>query len=74
MVLKGFTQSYGVDYFETLSLAAKLKSVKVILSVAANFQWPPFQLDIKIALFYGDLQEEVYTKLPPVSGPDGLAN
>lgn len=37
LVAKGFTQFYGVDYFETFSPVAKLNSITVILSLAANF-------------------------------------
>ena len=37
LVVKGFTQSYGVDYFETFSLVAKLTYIRVILSLATNF-------------------------------------
>lgn len=70
LVAKGFTQSYGVDYFET-SLAAKLNSIRVILSIAANFQWPLYQLDVKNAFLHGDLQAEIYLKLPPGFIPDG---
>ena len=35
LVAKGFTQTYGVDYSETFSLA-KLNTVRVLLSVVAN--------------------------------------
>lgn len=65
LVAKGFTQTYGVDYTETFSLVAKLSSVHVIISLAANLDWPLHQLDVKNAFLHGDLHENVYMAQPP---------
>lgn len=64
LVAKGFTQSYGIDYEETFALVAKLNYVWVILSLAANLDWPLHQLDIKNAFLNGELEEEVYMNIP----------
>ena len=62
---KGFTQTYGVDYLETFAPVAKLNTVRILFSLAANLDWPLNQLDIKNAFLNGELEEEVYIDMPP---------
>ena len=64
LVARGFTQSYSIDYEVTFSLMALLNSIRVILSVAINNSWDLRQLDVKNALLYGDLAEQVYMEQP----------
>ena len=47
-----------------LSLVAHLNSIHILLSIAVVKQWPLYQLNIKNAFFYGDLQEKVYMLQP----------
>ena len=63
-VAKGFTQTYSVDYKETFALVAKMNSVRILLSLAANLNWPLHQFDVKNAFLHGDLEEEVYVDVP----------
>ena len=62
---KGYTQTYGIDYQETFSPIAKLNTTRVLISIAANLEWPLHQLDVKNAFLYGNLEKEVYMDIPP---------
>ncbi|KAL0368250.1 UNVERIFIED_CONTAM: Retrovirus-related Pol polyprotein from transposon RE2 [Sesamum calycinum] len=64
LVAKGFTQTYGVDYFETFSPVARLNSIRVLFSLAVNLNGTMYQMDIKNAFLYGDLNETVYMEQP----------
>ena len=47
LVAKGFSQVQGVDYDETFSPVAMLKSVGIMLAVAAFFDYEIWQMDVK---------------------------
>ena len=60
LVSKGFDQQNGIDYTETFSLVIKPATIRVILSLAIQFDWTIRQLDISNAFLHGHLLEDVY--------------
>ena len=47
LVAKGFSQVQGIDYDETFSPVAMLKSVRIMLAIAAFFDYEILQMDVK---------------------------
>ena len=64
LVAKGYTQTYGIDYLETFALIAKMNTVRILLSMAANRGWSMQQFDVKNAFLHGNLDEEIYMEVP----------
>ncbi|KAG8484252.1 hypothetical protein CXB51_023902 [Gossypium anomalum] len=64
LVARGFSQSYGLDYEETYSPVAKMVTLRTIFSLAAMKTWKAWQLDIKNAFLYGELDCEVFVEQP----------
>ncbi|KAH9735189.1 hypothetical protein KPL71_017659 [Citrus sinensis] len=65
LVAKGYKQEFGVDYKEVFAPVARLKTIRLIIALAAQNSWPVFQLDVKSTFLHGELQEEVFIEQPP---------
>ena len=64
LVAKDFRQIQGVDYEETFSHVAMLKSVRIMLAIAAFYDYEIWQMDVKTAFLNGKLTEDVYMVQP----------
>ena len=65
IVAKGFHQQPGVDYNDTFSPVIKSTTIRLILGLAVNSDWPVRQIDVKTAFLQGHLDEEVFMCQPP---------
>ena len=63
-VAKGFQQVYGRDFFETHSPVAKMKSIKLILSLVAQLNMELYQIDFDTAFLNADVEEDIYMEQP----------
>ena len=60
LVAKGYSHVEGIDFGEIFSPVAKLTSIRLLLSVAAAFDFEIEQMDVKTTFLHGDLEEEIY--------------
>ena len=63
LVAKGFKQIQGIDYDETFSPVAML-SIRILLAIAAFYDYEIWQMDVKTAFLNGNLSEDVYMIQP----------
>ncbi|XP_070035301.1 uncharacterized protein [Nicotiana tomentosiformis] len=66
LVAKGYRQKEGVDYDETFSLVAMLKSIRILLAIAAYYVYEIWQMDVKTTFLNGELEEDVCEEEPCV--------
>ena len=64
LVAKGYRQRQGVDYDKTFSPVAMVKSIWILLAIAAYFDYEIWQMDVKTSFLNGNLTEEVYMTQP----------
>lgn len=70
LVVRGFTQEFGIDYQETFSPVVKFTSIRAILALAASKRMKLRQFDVKTAFLNGVLEENVFMS-QPVGYDDG---
>ncbi|GJU85926.1 retrotransposon protein, putative, ty1-copia subclass [Tanacetum coccineum] len=64
LVAKGYTQLYGIDYEETFSLVADIRAIRILISIAAFYDYEIWQMDVKTAFLNGYLDEDIYMVQP----------
>jgi Reverse transcriptase (RNA-dependent DNA polymerase)/Integrase core domain/GAG-pre-integrase domain/gag-polypeptide of LTR copia-type/Chromo (CHRromatin Organisation MOdifier) domain len=64
LVVQGFRQQEGIDYFDTFSPTVRIKSIKYLLAIAAQEDLNIKQLDFDTAFLNASLKEDIYIKIP----------
>ena len=60
LVSKGYHQRQGVDCDENFSPVAMLKSIRILLAIAAHYDYEICQMDLKTNFLNGNHSEDVY--------------
>nr|GEU56535.1 retrovirus-related Pol polyprotein from transposon TNT 1-94 [Tanacetum cinerariifolium] len=64
LVVKGYTQTLGIDYEETFSPVADIRAIRILIAIAAYYDYEIWQMNVKTAFLNGYLNEEVYMEQP----------
>ncbi|XP_071728357.1 uncharacterized mitochondrial protein AtMg00820-like [Rutidosis leptorrhynchoides] len=62
LVIQGFRQKEGIDFFDTYAPVARISTIRLLLALAAIHNLVIHQMDLKTAFLNGDLDEEIYMK------------
>ena len=64
LVVKGYRQKEGLDYFDTYSPVTRITSIRMLIALAAVHDLKIHQMDVKTAFLNGELEEEIYIEQP----------
>ncbi|GJZ48351.1 putative ribonuclease H-like domain-containing protein [Tanacetum coccineum] len=65
LVAQGHIQEEGIYYEEVFAPVARIKAIRLFLAYASFMGFLVYQMDVKSALLYGTIEEEVYVTQPP---------
>ena len=64
LVVKGYRQKEGLDYFDTYSPVTRITSIRMLIALAAVHDLKIHQMDVNTAFLNGELEEEIYIEQP----------
>ena len=62
--LKVLNKKEDIDFFDTFSPVTKVTSIRLLIFIAAIHNLMVHQMNVKMAFFNGDLEEEIYIDQP----------
>nr|GEU75577.1 retrotransposon protein, putative, Ty1-copia subclass [Tanacetum cinerariifolium] len=60
LVAKGYTQTYDVDYGEIFPPVTDIRAIRILLAIAAFYDYEIWHMDVKPAFLNGHLSKDVY--------------
>ncbi|KAL0420594.1 UNVERIFIED_CONTAM: hypothetical protein Slati_3082300 [Sesamum latifolium] len=64
LMAKGYTQRPRVDFEKTYSPVAMAKSIRILLAIAAWYDYKIWKMDVKTAFLNGFVEEEIFMDQP----------
>ncbi|KAF3645400.1 putative tyrosyl-DNA phosphodiesterase 2-like [Capsicum annuum] len=64
LVVKGFKQKEGLDYFDTYLTVTRITSIRMLITLAEVYDLQIHQIDVKTVSLNGQLEEEIYMEQP----------
>ena len=60
LVIKGYKQKEGLDYFDTYSPVTRISSIRMLIAIVAIHNLEIHQMDVKTIFLNSNLDEEIY--------------
>ncbi|GJS75603.1 putative ribonuclease H-like domain-containing protein [Tanacetum coccineum] len=60
LVAQGYTQEEGINYDKVFALVARIEAIRLFFAYASFIGFIVYQMDVKSAFLYGNIEEEVY--------------
>nr|GEV68479.1 ribonuclease H-like domain-containing protein [Tanacetum cinerariifolium] len=67
LVAQGYIQEERIDYDEVFFSVARMEAIRLFLAYASFKDFVVYQMDVKSAFLYGQIEEEVFTKVKTTS-------
>ncbi|GJT17438.1 zinc finger, CCHC-type containing protein [Tanacetum coccineum] len=64
LVIQGFKQKSGIDYFDTYAPVARISTIRLLIAMTSIHNLIIHQMDVKTTFLNGELDEEVYMNQP----------
>nr|GEU97619.1 copia protein [Tanacetum cinerariifolium] len=64
LVAQGHRQEEGIDYDEVFAPVARIEAIRLFLAFASYMGFMVYQMDVKSAFLYEEIEEEVYVTQP----------
>ncbi|GKB68942.1 zinc finger, CCHC-type containing protein [Tanacetum coccineum] len=58
LVIQGFRQNLGIDYFDTYAPVAHIRTIRLLIALASIYNMIIHQMDVKTTFLNGELDEE----------------
>nr|GEX91920.1 hypothetical protein [Tanacetum cinerariifolium] len=75
LVAQGYRQEEGIDYDEVFAPVARIEAIRLFLAFASYMGFMVYQMDVKSAFLYEEIEEKVYVTQPKgFEDPHNLKN
>ncbi|GJW53635.1 zinc finger, CCHC-type containing protein [Tanacetum coccineum] len=64
LVIQGFRQNSGIDYFDTYAPVARISTIRLLIEMTSIHNLIIHQMDVKTTFLNGELDKEVYINQP----------
>ncbi|XRB13123.1 retrovirus-related Pol polyprotein [Pseudoscourfieldia marina] len=64
LVAQGFTQIFGVDFFETYASTPKVSTMRMFMFIVVTYEMKMDEFDVRAAYLHSYLTETIYMKPP----------